>query len=170
MIEDRWGGIGVLGCGTLGDNLTFYLPELLCRVCHGARGAASSRAACAVCVVCTACTVCAVRAVRLDGLSAPSSETQPSAISPRPSPGVPGTRGSAVCPAPRLSSTPSVRHPVCSAPHLSGTPWSHRCLSPLPGRWEHIARTGSASAAATRSCQTRSRSPSCPSSPPPPRI
>lgn len=44
MIEDRWVGIGALGCSTLGDNLTFYLPELLCRRCHEACGAASSRA------------------------------------------------------------------------------------------------------------------------------
>lgn len=90
MIEDRWVGISALGCSTLGDNLTFYLPELLCHVCHEACGAASSRAACALCAV---CAVCAVRTVRLYGPSAPSSETQPGAVAhrPHPSPGVPRT-------------------------------------------------------------------------------
>ena len=34
MIEDRWVRISALHCSTLGDNLTFYLPELLCHVCH----------------------------------------------------------------------------------------------------------------------------------------
>lgn len=34
MIEDRWVRISALHCSTLGDNLTFYLPELLCHICH----------------------------------------------------------------------------------------------------------------------------------------
>lgn len=83
-------GIGALGCGTLGGDLTFYLPEPLGRLRHEARGAASCRAACAVRTVravCTARAVCTVRAVctaRLYGLSAPSSETQPGARARRP--------------------------------------------------------------------------------------
>ena len=34
MIEGRWVRISTLHRSTLGDNLTFYLPELLCRICH----------------------------------------------------------------------------------------------------------------------------------------
>lgn len=93
-------GSGALGCGTLGGDLTFYLPEPLGRLRHEARGAASCRAACAVR---TARTVRVVCTARLYGLSAPSSETQPGATAhrvPHPSPGVPGTWGSAACPAP----------------------------------------------------------------------
>lgn len=34
MIEGRWVRISTLHRSTLGDNLTFYLPELLCHICH----------------------------------------------------------------------------------------------------------------------------------------
>lgn len=41
MIEDRWVRISALHCSTLGDNLTFYLPELLCHICHWTYSTAS---------------------------------------------------------------------------------------------------------------------------------
>jgi len=125
MIEDRWGGIGALGCGTPGDSLTFYLPEPLCRVRRAAGGAVRG----------------AIHALYRD--TAPC----PPLAAPLPLPGSPGFGVRPACPAPRRLTATSL----------------------LAGRSGRIVRMASASAGATRSCQTRSRSPSCPSSPPPPR-
>jgi len=125
MIEDRWGGIGALGCGTPGDSLTFYLPEPLCRVRRAAGGAVRG----------------AIHALYRD--TAPC----PPLAAPLPLPGSPGFGVRPACPAPRRLTAASL----------------------LAGRSGRIVRMASASAGATRSCQTRSRSPSCPSSPPPPR-